>query len=522
MKKYIFIIAGLMATLIAFNACEDNLDIEQQGVISTDTFYETDEDALEAISTVYYQWRGMYFDSFFLKNLLSDDIYCGGGSRGDNSDYEDVNEYQFTYSSSLVKSYYADLYTLIYDCNLILDNFEGTESDTIATVVAEAKVVRAWSNFELVTLWGTAPLVTHVLSSSEYQQPNSTAEELWAQIETDLTEAIESEALPSKTGASDQETGIRLTNEAALSFLGKAYVFEEKYDEAAEVLKEVINSGLYELYSGDYGDVLRETADLCSESIFESNSIDDPDNVWYQGTTMFAIMIGWRADALHLTGYYSGDHDIYPSGWGFANPRSGLYDAFVEMEGEDGYRLNQTLKTYSYLKDSMGIYVTSNYVYGNAGYFMWKHRFAGSEVVSGGYGYVTSANSRWMRYAEVLLLATESCLESGDNGSALTYLNLIRTRAREASLSSITLDDIKKEKRLELCGEGVRYQDLVRWGDASSFLADQGKNIPVLNSDGTVTESQWTNTSYGFKNDLLPFPEEELSINSNLVQNSGW
>ncbi len=516
-KKLIFIF--LIVGCITIISCEDNLDIEQQGVISTETFYQTDTDAVEAISRVYSQWRGMYFNQFFLKNLLSDDVYAGGGSRGDNPNYEDINEYQFTDNSSVVAGYYADLYTLIYYCNLILDNFDGTESNTIARVVAEAKTVRAWANFDLVTLWGTPQLVTHVLSSNEYQQPNSTASEIWKQVETDLTEAINSGALPSKTSVDDKETGIRLTNEAAESLLGKAYVFMEEYAKAATLLKKVINTGLYELYNGDYGDMLRETAEFSSESVFESNSINDNDNA-DQGTLMWGLMIGWRADALYL--YTS---PVYPAGWGFANPSSDLYDAFVEMEGEDGYRLKQTMKTFNDLKNTMGVYITSNYVYGNTGYFMWKHRFVASEVISSSYGFYTSTNFRWIRYAEVLLLASEACLESGENNNALAYINEVRERAQLQALSSLTLDDIKKEKRLELCGECVRYQDLVRWGDAATVLAEQGKNIPVLNSDGTVKKDQWTNSSYGFvsgKHNLLPFPEEELSVNPNLVQNPKW
>ena len=128
------------------------------------------------------------------------------------------------------------------------------------------------------------------------------------------------------------------------------------------------------------------------------------------------------------------------------------------------------------------------------------------------------------RYAEVLLLAAEACLLSGDQASALNYINQVRARAHLESLGSLTLEDIKKEKRLELCFECTRYQDLVRWGDASSVLAQQGKIIPALHNDGKVTVAV-TNTDFGFKSgkhELLPFPEHEMNVNKNLVQNPGW
>jgi hypothetical protein len=96
-------------------------------------------------------------------------------------------------------------------------------------------------------------------------------------------------------------------------------------------------------------------------------------------------------------------------------------------------------------------------------------------------------------------------------------------------LSSVTLNDIKKEKRLELCIEQVRFQDLVRWGDAATVLANQGKQVPVfsgLNSDGSYNVTYpYSNEKYGFKagkHELLPFPEHEMGVNKNLVQNPGW
>ena len=68
--------------------------------------------------------------------------------------------------------------------------------------VAEAKFYRAWAYVELVTLWGTAPLVDHLLAPSEYHVSNSTPEALWAFVEQNLEEAISSGALPSKGIAS--------------------------------------------------------------------------------------------------------------------------------------------------------------------------------------------------------------------------------------------------------------------------------------------------------------------------------
>ena len=84
---------------------------------------------------------------------------------------------------------------------------------------------------------------------------------------------------------------------------------------------------------------------------------------------------------------------------------------------------------------------------------------------------------------------------------------------------------LQKEKRLELCFEGTRFQDLTRWGIAYDKLKDCGKQMAYLQTDGTVTYRDLNNIEYGFKkgkNELLPFPAVELRVNSNIKQNPGY
>jgi len=79
------------------------------------------------------------------------------------------------------------------------------------------------------------------------------------------------------------------------------------------------------------------------------------------------------------------------------------------------------------------------------------------------------------------------------------------------------------EKRLELCIENVRYQDLVRWGNASTVMGDQGKEIYEFNGKSAI--ARYTNSSYGFKtgkHELLPIPSTEINVNPNIKQNIGW
>uniref|UniRef100_S0DGI2 Putative RagB-SusD domain-containing protein n=1 Tax=termite gut metagenome TaxID=433724 RepID=S0DGI2_9ZZZZ len=522
MKTRYFIAA--LALILAAAGCNKELDIPKHGNMGgMEEFYQTDEDAEAAVTAVYTSWRGIYQNLYFLKNALADDAWAGGGSRGDNSDYEKLNEYTFGTEHPAVEGLYTGLYSIIYNANLVIGRV-ADDTPVKKRAIAEAKFFRAWAHFELVSLWQIAPAVDHVLAPSEYKLPTGDPAVTWTLIETDLTEAISSGALPSKQGVGDSETGIRVTKETARALLGKAYVFQEKWDDARTELDAVINSGLYNLYRGDYGDVLRMVANNSTESLLEMQVRNDPNNAHFEFTE---LMCGWRFGTMDISSVNPAYADIATdAGYGFMNPRKSLYDAFVAREGADGYRLNQTMKPYAFLRDEMNMPIRpGETVYGCEGYFFWKNRILLSESVMGypNFRAWQANNKRIMRYAEVLLLAAEAHLNGGDAGKAAKYVNEIRTRAKLAPLGSVTMNDVKIEKRLELCDEGCRFQDLVRWGDAQTVLADQGKEVMSFN--GTAAVVSFTNSTYGFKakHIVLPIPGKEIMLNENIHQlPNGW
>ena len=506
---------------MTYVSCSSELDIEKHGNMgSMDTYYTTDENINSASASLYLSVRSNYFTWYFLKNLLSDDVWCGGGQRGDNGEMEKLNEYNFDTNHGSVEGVYSGLYSIIYKANLIIDMTQG-ETAVMKRAINEAKVFRAWAHFELVSLWGTAPKVDHLLTPGEYRQPNGTAADTWAFVEQDLTEAINSGTLPSKSSANDQETGIRVTKEFAQALLGKAYLFQGKYSDAANMLDNVINSGKYALYNGEYEDQFHAAANNNCESVFELQKRYDTEQIWNQ-MDMVYIMQGWRSDKLKYKGTAS---SLIATGtYGFLNPRQSLYDAFVAWEGADGYRLNKSVLTYDQITE-LGVTISgSNAVYGNEGYFFWKNQSYKDDCVTDMSFFQAGQfiNLKIMRYAEVLLLAAEAQLQAGNSGKALQYINEIRTRAKETPLTSVSLNDIKTEKRLELCCECIRYQDLVRWGDAKSAMGNQGKDVPAFTTSGI--QWNWQNTVYGFqdKHNLLPIPLKELELNPNMEQNTGW
>lgn len=520
MKKNLLYIALAVASLSMTN-CDDKLDIEKHGNLgSMDTYYTNDDNVDAATASMYLEMRSRYYNWFMTKNMLADDVWCGGGSRGDNAEMEKLNEYTFGTDHSMIEGLYSGLYAIIYKANLIIGKVAG-ETAVMKRAINEAKVVRAWAHFELVTLWGTSPVVDHLLEPGEYRQANSTPADLWALVESDLTEAILSGTLPSKSDVNDQETGIRITKEAAQAFLGKAYLFQGKYSDAAAMLDQVISSGKYALFTGDYDMQFHAANNNNCESVFELQKRNDTEQLWNQFDMTF-IMQGWRTDKLNYGGQALGV--VAQGTYGFNNPRKSLYDAFVAQEGANGYRLNKTMMTYDQAQ-AFGITVqTGAFLYGHEGLFMWKNQTLQEDCITDmSYFQVGQyTNLKVMRYAEVLLLAAEAHLQAGNSTKALDYVNQIRIRAKEAPLSSVTLNDIKTEKRLELCNESVRYQDLVRWGDAPTAMGSQGSQIPVFGVSGVQWNFKNENCGFKEKNKLLPIPLKEIELNPNMSQNEGW
>ena len=287
------------------------------------------------------------------------------------------------------------------------------------------------------------------------------------------------------------------------------------------MFENVINSNKYTLFEGEYDAQFHAAANNNCESLFELQKRFDPEQMWNQFDMLF-LMQGWRTSVLT----YGGEAlQVLALGtYGFSNPRKSLYDAFVAWEGADGYRLNRTIKTYNQLQ-AFGVDILPGAsVYGCEGYFMWKNQSLKEDCVvdQSFFQGVQFIDLKVMRYAEVLLMAAEAQLQAGNSAKALEYINKVRTRAKEQPLTAVSLNDIKTEKRLELCNECVRYQDLVRWGDAKAVLGNQGKDVPAFT--GKDVQWNWHNDKYGFqdKNSLLPIPLKELELNPNMKPNVGW
>lgn len=516
-NKYLISLVLVVVSVLSFTSCEDRLDIEQHSVSAIDSYYQTDSEAEEGIVSCYAAFRSVH--SGFLgtlqqtENNLSDDIWPGGGNHYDGSGWQ-LGDYTFDAANGTITGLYSTFYTLVYRSNVVIENVTG-ESTIMKRAVAEAKVFRAYAYFYLTFFWGTPPLVDHTLEESEYLQSNSTTAALWAFVESNLTEAISSGDLTEKSGLNDAT--YRVTKQFAQALLGKVYIFQEKYSEAASMLDNVINSGLYAL-NPDLSNAGTPLGVMTEESIFEVNQINDPSQRGANNN------FRWTAMGLRGEKYSYTSANIFATAtWGFEQPTKDLYDAFVSVEGVDGYRLNNTIKTRQQMIDDFGVN-NIMVITDNEGYYGFKYRTLKDLWA----GYFYANNTRVMKYNEVLLLAAEAHLQNGNGAKATEYINLIRARAQAPAIAgTVTMDEIKTESRLELCWEGQRFENLQRWGDAATILASKGTTNPALQTDGTV-EWEVYNTDpskCGYKvgkHELFPFPSDEMNVNPNMTQNPGW
>lgn len=539
----------ILGALLAGSCSTSLLDIPQQGAQTEDNSYITDSDCEAAIAAVYASWRSAYtgqgksnINGFFLKNLLSDEI-LGGGS-GSSVAVAELSEIAPSPTNDGIDEYYKKLFKTVYLSNLVIHNFNAGESLVKKRDIAEAKFFRAMCYYELVTLWGPVPKVDHVLGQTEYQIANSTEADLWSFIEKDLDDALKSGALSVKKGLIDPDTNARVTEGAAYSLLGKVLLYEGKYSEARSALEKVVKSEKYDLIS-DYGELYHIGANGCQEYVFECVRQFDVDNGGAQdgwdAITCFWPMYGAR---LLQLGPDAMSHYQFPTlgyGWSAFHATKSLYDTFVAAG--DTYRRKNTVVSWDEVV-AMNIFSERRMTFVECeGYlrskWLWRSDDAIPVVATGTAPMLV--NTPVIRYADVLLMLAEACVKSGASGDE--YYNYVRTRAHMPTKNGVTLDDIKLERQLELACEAVRFQDLKRWGDAPTVLADKGKVLSTFVVDPNpsndystaagvynasystsvqTSASNFQSAGYQDMDKYLPFPQVEIETNLALTQNPGF
>lgn len=506
-------------------SCEDQLDIEQKGVISSENFYQTDADAEAALVAAYEGFMcnvvgrnhdgggpGVYTPYKIITNMCGDDVLYASGNYGDHEFSGMLNEFRYDAEAEVPKFMYTGLYLSVYTCNLVTDHFQNAADTPVKKrCVAEARVLRAFDYFLLANLWDNPPFVDHVLGGTDlpYNCNNKNLEHPMDHkqlIEWVAKECEEAAAdLDERKGTDDKDGAVKVTKGFAWALAGKAYLFAGEYEQAKTALKKVIDSGKYALVPGDrYMDNFHIEGDGNEEKVFEINFEYNAgkgswDGMIQRSSWMESNAWNWRAG-----NFVKSPQSVYSGidGWGGLGVPQWFGDEFYANDG-DSYRLKATLKhiddavyKMEYADSALnamsveekmkskkvGISDPVQGLYDNSFWLAFKQVIRKADTDGAKYGdNIRLNNYVVMRYAEVLLNYAEACLQTGDQDEAKKYINMIQERAGSKTISqTVDMDVLKKEKSYELWLEGCRWFDVMRWKDAKAIerLKNVGSDCP--------------------------------------------
>lgn len=539
--------------LLSFTSCEDFLTEEVRGQQNLDTYFQSEEDCKSFVTGCY---QAITFGGWWnintvwlLSEMCSDDGWMGNTTQS-QSDYISLAHYQGTgQSNGAISNFWQYRYKGILRCNVAIERIAQAnlaDENLKNRLVAEARFLRGYFYFELVRNFGDLPLITGFLMPEEVSGITRTsATEVYKFIEDDFKAAAE--VLPQRSEYAGTELG-RATRGAALGLLGKVYLYQDKWQEAHDVLKTVIDEKEYKLMD-NFGDVWDVDHNNNEESLFEVQYI-------YDGT----YSLGGALTV--ITGARNGPGD----GWSWGQPTANLEQAY--KDAGDTERLRWTIiKTgcteiagennfdefISNSKD-MANYNTyiKKYGWDENCYIIDPSQHKSARIVRKYFVPIEKRpevynidkiplDHRILRYADVLLMYAEACNELSDDATARTYLNQVRKRVKLADVTSsgsALRNAIRLERRLELAWEQNRLYDIRRWTD------DNGKKVitNLMGTNGTFVKwntdaatrdlYEWENQGeasdkgIGFdeSRDLVfPIPLYEITMsNGSITQNPHW
>jgi starch-binding outer membrane protein, SusD/RagB family len=505
MKKYNKIISTLIIILIItiIGCKKDFLILTNPNELTPDQFWKTESDVDMAITSLYAmvqmpEWGEQWdFNEHF--NLCQE-------ARTDMIQWQmweplqSISEFLYTPSQYMERNHWKWCYRMIFTANQILENVEKMEdlnAEKKLVYEAEAKFVRGHAYFLLLKNFGNVILVTETAKTpDDFYKPQVPAAQIWTQIENDFTDAKTS--LPPSW---ETKWLGRATKGAAASYLGKAYLFQEKWAQAEAEFKAVTTMG-YELEQ-DYWSLFTGLNEFNKESVFEVN--------------FSAIQEGGRLESLATAEQYSEYNSNWVSEWG-----KQLFLKDTTTTGGFSKRFYGSV-----LWDDPGcdVYYWNGLNYND---FCTENNLPTDRMFLKKYVVyrpdwpdVTKADNNYyvIRYSDVLLMLAEALNEQGKTNEAIPYVNEVRDRAESVPLGSMTQEELRDhirhvERPLEFICEATRFDDLTRW---YGFGKEGGLKALYISHDRNAASNFVDSQS-----ELWPIPQAELDANPNLEQNEGY
>jgi hypothetical protein len=466
MKNILNYLTGVIV-LLGFANCSDFLEQPTLGQENLDTYFQTEEECLKQLTGCYHSifWDDWWYVSCFYiqSDMATDDLWMGNTTQ-DQGEWRQTPLYENPKGDEKLKNFWQYRYDGILRSNIVIKRVAESpvQNEKLKKrIIAEAKFLRAFHYFELVKNFGGVPIILDMKMPGDMKGvTRKTTEETYAQIEKDLIEAIVDLPLRSEYPAADLG---RATKGAAMGYLAKAYLYQEKYKAAEDMLKSLIGTHEYDLIKATdnvgsaFGNVWSVAYNNSVESLFEVQYNSDSD---YDLGGRLPVVTGSRDDG----------------GWSWGLPTSNLEKAF--LDAGDTERLRWTIvkhgddvpgephkkgQNYQILPEEHKSARINRKFYVPRAYRPTPYDSNHNPL-----------NHRLLRYADVLLMYAEAANANGHDAEARTALNEVRNRALLAGVTSSgkdLRDAIRLERRLELACEHQRLYDIRRWTD------DNGKKV---------------------------------------------
>ncbi len=544
MKKIVFAIAytacALMTASCSFLTEKNYMEIEKSTYLNTPAEAET---VLQSLYRNLGKEAGFSYHMSILFNLGTD-IAQVEGSSTDQFRIIPTNAYPTTQAE--VQSSWALLYNNIYEANDFLERMStridefGSDSDRNKGVVymAEAHAVRALCYFELVRRWGNVPVVQSTAES--YGKPvefvQAAPEDVYKLIEEDLLYAVK--ILPyAKEDTYRTDNRYRFSKGAALGLLTKVYATwagypvndSSKWEKAAQTASQLVSSGKHDLLT-DYTQLWKNT---CSglwdptESLIEFSM--------YSPTST-------NSDASGRIGKWNGVKTAAIEGQrGTCAGNVKVVHTFVLKWRKQGTDLRRdiSIANYQYQADgTVALYARTDaddlnpekrqkekQNYTPAKWDLEKYCDGSNKLINND---KSNANWYYLRYSDVLLLYAEALNEQlgGPNDAAYAAVNKVRNRAGVPTLASGMDQEsfrqaIRDERAYELCFEGHRKMDLIRWGIYFDTVTKTRADLNEWWEQAGVANYTVEKYTVKGKHELMPIPQREVDL-CKFKQNPLW
>ncbi|RJE72519.1 RagB/SusD family nutrient uptake outer membrane protein [Reichenbachiella sp. MSK19-1] len=514
----IFPIAGMLTMLLlGHTACDESKILEQTNpnAPAASTFWQTADDAKKGIMGAYAPFTDIWYYTRFevFVSDYRDDLVNGYGT----SERTAAGQFAGVPESNAAFWVWAAMFKGVSRANDVLANVPDIDMDQSAkdNILGEAYFIRAFNYFNLVNTWLNVPLIIvpagEILNTREVPQADPAV--VWEQIEKDLLEA--QKLLPSDWSETDKG---RVTNMGATAMLGKAYLYQKKYDEAKVEFEKILDPASGYGLEADYRDNFREASENNKESLFEIQLLADGNQGWCADCASHGTGAAFHQDLAPQS--YTGQDGMRINQWAL--------DLFLDettINGEIDPRAFTTLfwnttETTTYQGDVLqsatyeGTSFQDAYGATDQRIFASKHLDFEQGYSAASIGWHFSGNNlRLIRYADILLMYAEAEFElNGSTQVALDAINEVRARVDMPAFTTLTMQDIRDERVKELSLERSRYYDLLRWGLVKSRIAD---NSSIKSESGGTG-------AYQPGREYMAIPSIELDNSDVFTQNPGY